>query len=337
MTPTTPRANFLISFWYYKAINLNDWLATMPYKPQVFADCGAFSAHTQGGSVSLDEYAQWIKDNKQHFTVYPNLDVIHDPATTIRNQKYLEKEHGLNPIPVHHFGGDWRVLEAYCEKYPYIALGGMVGSKKARPDMRRWLAKAFTIAAKHDAQYHGFGQTSDHIVRDFPFYSIDSSSWLSGVRYGQIVLWDHESKRMVTANLGDPVSCYKYADLFRSHGHDPATFADRERYYYDAAIEVAAVAWVRYGAFIAERHGPLALRDNAPGDPGQHLYLANLVATQQTTAAKATVGPHLYLVPSPTDATTVAKATGPHLYLADNVQKNSKNAALKTHEMENPK
>ena len=80
----------LCSFHYFRTVNMRELVEQFDHRPMVFADSGAYSAHTQGASVSVFEYAEWLQKWKDVFTVYVNLDVIRDPAATAANQKLLE-------------------------------------------------------------------------------------------------------------------------------------------------------------------------------------------------------------------------------------------------------
>jgi hypothetical protein len=48
----------------------------------------------------VDEYAAFIKEYRDGIDFFANVDVIQDPKRTWKVQKYLENEHGLDPVPV---------------------------------------------------------------------------------------------------------------------------------------------------------------------------------------------------------------------------------------------
>jgi hypothetical protein len=145
----------------------------------IFLDSGAYSAFTQKKEVNLTEYINFIKKYKNKLNCYASLDVIGDAEKTYSNFKIM-KEAGLNPIPTFHRGEDFKWLEKYKDE-PYIALGGMVGDTKKA--LMPWMKKCFHIIPK-SCKVHGFGMTSPFLISRFPFYSIDSTSWLSGQKYG---------------------------------------------------------------------------------------------------------------------------------------------------------
>lgn len=155
----------------------------------LFLDSGAFSAFTQGVEINLDEYCAFIKEHKKHLTVYANLDVIGDPAGTWANQKEMEKQ-GLNPLPCFHYGEDPKWLIRYLKAgYEYIALGGMVPI--STKDLSSWLDKIFgeylcDADGMPKVKVHGFGLTSLRLMLRYPWFSVDSTSWVVTGRMGSV-------------------------------------------------------------------------------------------------------------------------------------------------------
>jgi len=160
----------------------------------IFLDSGAFSVFTgKAETISIQEYIKFIKENK--FTTYAGLDVIGDPEETYKNCT-LMKEAGLNPIPTFHYGTDLKWLKKYCTEYDYIAIGGMAGEiRKKRKILRAFLTQVFYTTGKK--KLHGFGLTSN-LLLSFPFYSVDSTAWLSAVRHRTVVFF--KKGRLVAAD-----------------------------------------------------------------------------------------------------------------------------------------
>lgn len=169
-----------------------------------FLDSGAFSAWAQGKAIDLDEYCAFVHHHIEHIDVYANLDVIPglpgQPADSQTRQEaatqswtnYLYmKADGLDPLPVFHYGEsfDWltKMLDYGCE---YIGLGGMVGINK---DQRRdWLDRVFMRITNADGRpvvkTHGFGMTAMPLIFRYPWYSVDSTSWLKVTANGGVYL-----------------------------------------------------------------------------------------------------------------------------------------------------
>lgn len=156
---------------------------------KLFLDSGAFSAQKSGTPINLDAYIEFIQENKDKFTLYANLDVIGDWEASWENQRIME-ENGLTPLPVHHLEDPMKCLD-WCLEYEYFALGGVAGGL-GRQDRVRFFNKCWSIICDDDgfpqSRVHGFGVASPQIVKDYPWYSIDSSSWVSYGRYGIVIL-----------------------------------------------------------------------------------------------------------------------------------------------------
>lgn len=159
-------------------------------KVQLFLDSGAFSAMTQGTTISLDEYIAFIHANKAHIALYAVLDVIGDAAGTLRNQRIME-EAGLSPLPCFHFGEPWKYLRMYVDEYDYIAIGG-TAKRGPSAGMYTFLDDAFSIICGPDGlpqtRVHGFGISMAKAMIRYPWYSVDTAGWLMYSRMGDILL-----------------------------------------------------------------------------------------------------------------------------------------------------
>jgi hypothetical protein len=154
----------------------------------IFIDSGAFSAWTKGAEINIDEYIAFIKKYRNYISLYANLDVIGDAEASLKNQEYMEAK-GLKPIPCFHQGEDLKYLKHYLKKYDYMALGGMVGSSTSKLVM--WLDDIFQSHICNDKglpkiKVHGFGITSLSLMLRYPWYSVDSTSWVMTGRFGGI-------------------------------------------------------------------------------------------------------------------------------------------------------
>ena len=213
----------LVSYHYHRDTDLaalNERLGPV----DLFADSGAFSAATKGATINLDDYAAWLRQWAPLLTVQANLDVIGDHEATAVNFDRLRAA-GCDPMPTFHTGEPWSVLEELCAAHPYVALGGLalhaVGRAKQLPLMA-WLVKAFKIAREHGTVFHAFGVTSATLIRDLPFYSLDSSTYTMGQRWGLAYIWDARALKMRSIFFRNSAKVRPVADLFRAHGFDPA-------------------------------------------------------------------------------------------------------------------
>jgi hypothetical protein len=163
---------------------------------KVFLDSGAFSAFTKGVEVDLPKYCDYIKRNKdiiEHVdgTLLASvLDGIGDPLKTWQNQLAMEQL-GVRPLPCFHYGEDERYLEWYIANYDYITLGGMVPI--STPQLKLWLDRIWEKyltdgSGRPKVKVHGFGLTTVSLMERYPWYSVDSSSWVQIARVGGMLL-----------------------------------------------------------------------------------------------------------------------------------------------------
>jgi hypothetical protein len=153
----------------------------------LFLDSGAYTAKTQGREIDLVEYCDFIDEHKDKVTCYAGLDVIGDHRGTMKNIDFMVKR-GLMPIPTFHYGEPYDALLEY-RKFPYMALGGIV--KLARPAMYAFFDECWNYLVDEEGRpttkVHGFGLTVDDAMQRYPWYSVDSTTWLNGGRFGSIL------------------------------------------------------------------------------------------------------------------------------------------------------
>lgn len=160
------------------------------YKLSLFLDSGAFSAWSKNVPIQIEEYIQFIKKHEKYIEYYSVLDDINDPQVTLQNQTIME-DAGLNPVPCFHYNEPLKYLKKYLDNYEFVSLGGMVPI--STPQLRTWLDYIFTeYICKADGmprcKIHGFGMTSHELMLRFPWYSVDSTSWVMTGRHGAILV-----------------------------------------------------------------------------------------------------------------------------------------------------
>jgi hypothetical protein len=155
---------------------------------KIFLDSGAFSMFTKGVYVPIEKYAEFVKENLDIIEVASVLDGIGDPKLTYENQKKLE-DLGCDVLPCFHYGEDTRYLEYYLKNYKHITLGGMVPI--STPDLYKWLDFIWGEFLTDEKGYpthkvHGFGLTVLNLMKRYPWYSVDSTSWVMTAMFGNI-------------------------------------------------------------------------------------------------------------------------------------------------------
>ena len=193
----------LNTFWnsrlwsYYHLIESNGKMKTDEKKIDLFLDSGAFSAWTLKKEINIQEYIDFIKTHKEVINIYANLDVIGiggklpnklTAEKTLENQKIMEAA-GLNPMPCFHYGEPFSFLDYYCKNYEYLAIGvaGNSGTK-----LMNWLDECFSnhicnTSGIPKIKVHGFAVTGVPLMLRYPWYSVDSTSWVVTGRMGAIM------------------------------------------------------------------------------------------------------------------------------------------------------
>jgi len=145
-----------------------------------------------------DGYAKFIKamKAKDPTMLFANIDVISNPQKSWEVQEYFEKEHGLYPVPVIHCHTDMKWVEHYLEReenFPLLGIGG-IAQQISKQEYFGWGDKLFTVLCPKSNDYlplrrtHGFAMTSVELMFRYPWWSVDSTSWVKYSAYGWVAL-----------------------------------------------------------------------------------------------------------------------------------------------------
>lgn len=156
---------------------------------KVFLDSGAFSSFSLGGAVDIGEYAEFIREHQDIILMASVLDAIGDHEKTLLNQRDLERR-GCAVLPCFHYGEPLDLCEYYVNNYEYITIGGMVPIPNVK--LEPWLDELWArVLTDKDGlsrtKVHGFGLTARNLMAKYPWYSVDSSSWVQIASNGNIV------------------------------------------------------------------------------------------------------------------------------------------------------
>lgn len=171
-----------------------------PCVETVIIDSGAFSVRNSGRSVTLESYANQIMELSPLIkvpTTFVALDVIGDPQASQENYRRMMIEFGFGTemMPVFHYGEDMRYLEWMVkEGYDYIGLGGVgTGDRLGQEQLRDWVktvmfvnADGRTLRYPH-VKWHGLAMTAEETLQMFPFYSVDSITWIRNSMLGRLL------------------------------------------------------------------------------------------------------------------------------------------------------
>ena len=147
-------------------------------------DSGGFVARTKGININVKDYANYI--NKFNIKYVFELDT-NNINETLKNRQYLNKYTKAIIIPIYHWSDykekRYKMLDDMIKNYKYIGIGGIAGENIAQKHEKTLYNFVFN-KTRNKIKVHGLGITAKKILKEYPFYSVDSTSWLSMARYG---------------------------------------------------------------------------------------------------------------------------------------------------------
>lgn len=182
-------------------------------------DSGAFSAMTRNINIDLDEYIEYIRINERYITTYANLDVIGNAQASNDNQEYMERA-GLNPLPTFHYGSDYDHLVNMVRKYDHIGLGGLVPIIHEKNKVANHLSSCWRIILDNNpkCKVHGWGLASQWALTKYPFYSVDSTTWLAGGKFRRRVTY--KNNKLHSCNDKQANKPYSYENINMHNAHN---------------------------------------------------------------------------------------------------------------------
>lgn len=170
--------NILISYFYMPKVGDIDWIYDQV--ENLFIDSGAHSAYTLGKEINIDDYYDYLIENKGAFTTAAHFDVVDDLEPTVNNLAHAMSR-GMDWImPV--LQKNWAVCLNKFNKlgeFDYFGLGGRYMTKVVGYDLFGAVSKL-----PRNKKYHGFAKVNLDMLKHKYMYSVDSSSWVVGARYG---------------------------------------------------------------------------------------------------------------------------------------------------------
>ena len=205
---------FILESFYY----IQEWQTKLIKNCKFFVlDSGAFTfmQNAHKGNINwqayIDSYVDFINRNDVKYFFELDIDSIVGYEKVKEIRKYIEKKTGKKCIPVWHKSRGKEEFIKMCEEYDYVAIGGIV-SKEIRPDEYKFFTWFIDEAHKRGCKIHGLGFTSLDGLLKYKFDSVDSTSWKSGGRFGQLHIFKNNTITSIK-----PKNCrakdYKKIDL----------------------------------------------------------------------------------------------------------------------------
>lgn len=187
----------------------------------------------------VDSYARFLKHFDGYIDYYVNVDAIFEPQITWETQLYLEKEHGLRPVPVVHYGTPLKWIEKYVEhsketKLDLIGLGGL-GQEVRKDQYYGWADKVFAMLCPASnknlpiVRTHGFAMTAWELIFRYPWWSVDSASWVKASAFGQVYVPHKRGGKFVFTERPYSISVSADSPNAKQYGKHFTTIPHAER------------------------------------------------------------------------------------------------------------
>jgi hypothetical protein len=188
----------------------------------------------------VEEYVQFLWDYSKYIFVAANFDMEQYVGRDIVykwDEKYFQPlMNKINVTFISHQNAEeadptgLKGLEYYCKRYPYVGVNAQMKSLNT---------KVFQMVNRYNRICHGMAWTDYRILNKTPLFTVDSSSWLMGQRFGATFFYDGANFRSLDKKKK---GIRKYcADLCHNYG---INFTDLMNEKQEAVTKFNLVAWV---------------------------------------------------------------------------------------------
>lgn len=234
--PTMKKSKYILASYYYVKSSEEDFVKGWG-ADNFILDSGAFSfsaGRDEGKKLYKEEveeylegYIDYIKRfNVKHF-VELDIDSIFGYGYVLELREKLEKAVGRKCIPIWHSSRGKDEFIRMCKEYDYAGVGGIAGGEELSKHKDKYFMLN-RLAKRYGSKLHGMGFTPTERLNQYGFYSVDSTSWRSGGRFGVYYFFDgtklrtlpkREGKRasyreLDEHNLQEWIKYQKYVDVY---------------------------------------------------------------------------------------------------------------------------
>lgn len=190
----------------------------------------------------FESYQSWLSDNIEFIDHYVELDIENVVGLDKVNKwsESLTQELPIPPIRVwHRWRGGVDVWEQMTEQYDYIGFSGFLISQNGGAELPLdQIAGYLKIAQNNNCKVHAFGFTRPRLMIAYPFYSVDSSSWMAPQRYASLNYFD-----------GKMLQAWGCREIKRKLG------VNISKLNYKKSIAFSALQWKLYADYLEALHG----------------------------------------------------------------------------------
>lgn len=189
----TKDIHLLSSFWEHKTGKHGEYVTQEKH----ILDSGAFSMLKGNTNVNFYNYTlkyiDFIKKTNQKLFFELDIYKIIGIQKTEELRNLIEQKTGKQCIPVWHKHLGLEYLYKLSKQYNYIAFGGFAIKDITKKDFK-YIPKLLEICKQNNCKVHGLGFTQFNTIKKggFNFYSVDSTTWNVGGKFGNVCLFDKE-------------------------------------------------------------------------------------------------------------------------------------------------
>ena len=186
----------------------NELLDGPDIRHAIFLDSGAFSVWKSGRTIDLNSYIEFINNRIQDIEVAVNLDVIpgkfrgpkvkneqREEACTQGYKNYFKMaEDSKLPtdriIHVFHKEDSFKWLKKFMDdgvEYVGLAPGQFTGQDQKIKWLDRCMDYVTDDKGRPRIRFHGFAVTAMALMMRYPWYSVDSTSWVIAAAHGKLI------------------------------------------------------------------------------------------------------------------------------------------------------
>ena len=199
---------FILESFYYSNEKTEKFI---PFFGDFLLDSGAYTLFSSKAknidwNEYVDRYADFINKNKVNKFFELDIDKLIGYENVLKLRARLEAQTGRKCIPVWHKTRGKEEYLKMCDEYPYVAVGGLVGSGGTSSEYSRHVIKYFhwfvNEAHRRGAKIHALGFTNLKGLEEFGFDSVDSTSWLAGNKFGYIYRFNGRTLEKIAKKEG---------------------------------------------------------------------------------------------------------------------------------------
>lgn len=185
-------------------VDIFEWCVGSGVK--VFLDSGAFTLQNDKGCnlatahAYMGKYLAFVREYLPKLDAFVTVDWRRDGAVVQESLQWF-KDRGVGVMPVYHGETDMANLRRICDE-GYKWVGVSKADSATQFTLHRFYSRVFEIADSYQVSIHGLSETSLNMLR-YPFYSVDSTTWLQDSGRGLIIQPDLVRKKIRRIYISD--------------------------------------------------------------------------------------------------------------------------------------